>query len=82
MDLRQQIREHIIEQLLHGEEPEGFDDDYNLIDAGIMDSLAIMNMVTYFEQQAGIEFGDEDIVPEHFNSIDALASFAEQKRAG
>ncbi len=82
MGLQQQIRDHIIDQVLHGEEPEGFDDDYNLIDAGIMDSLAIMNMVTYLEQQAGVEFGDEDIVPEHFSSIEALARFAEQKRAG
>ncbi len=79
MDLQQQLREYIINQTLHGA-PEGFDDDYNLIDAGIMDSLTIINTVTYLEQQAGIEFGDDDIVPEHFSSIQALAAFARSKQ--
>jgi acyl carrier protein len=81
MSLKQELREHIIKQYLKGQIPEGFDDDYNLIDDGILDSLAIINLVDYLEKQYQIEFGDNDIVPEHFSSVNALAEFVLQKRA-
>ncbi len=80
MNLKQELSEHIIEQYLKGQMPEGFDDDYNLIDDGILDSLAIINLVDYLEKQYQIEFGDNDIVPEHFSSVNALAEFVHQKR--
>lgn len=82
MNLRQELSEHIIKQYLKGQIPEGFDDDYNLIDDGILDSLAIISLVDYLEKQYQIEFGDNDIVPEHFSSVNALAEFVSQKRAG
>ena len=79
MNLPQALREYILNQYLKGQAPEGFDDDYNLIDAGIMDSLAIINTVAYLEKQYGIEFDDGDLVPEHFMSINALSAFVLSK---
>ncbi len=79
MNLQQTLREHIINQYLKGQIPTGFDDDYNLIDDGILDSLAIINLVDWVEKNHQIEFGDNDIVPEHFTSVNALAEFVLQK---
>ena len=45
MNLQQALREYVLKQYLKGQAIEGFDDDYNLIDDGIMDSLAIINTV-------------------------------------
>ena len=53
--------------------------DYDLIDEGVLDSLAMMNLTTYLEQQYQIEFGDHDIVPEHFCSVNALSGFVRNK---
>ncbi len=80
MNIKQTLGKYILEQYLKGRVPEGFDDDYNLIDAGIMDSLTIINTVTYLEKQYGIMFDDGDIVPEHFMSVNALSAFVRQKR--
>ncbi len=80
MNLQQMLRKYILNQYLKGQVPEGFDDDFNLIDAGIMDSLAIINTVTYLENQYAITFDDGDIVPEHFMSINALSVFVRKKR--
>jgi acyl carrier protein len=79
MNLLLEIREHILNQYLKDQIPESFDDDYNLIDDGILDSLAIINLVAYLEKQYQIEFGDYDIVPEHFSSVNALAKFVQHK---
>jgi acyl carrier protein len=61
--------------------PEGFDDDYNLVDGGLLDSLAIMNLITWLEKHFSIEFDDGDIVLEHFCSINALLDFMQRKHA-
>lgn len=82
MNLQQELREYILNQYLKGQAPEGFDDDYNLIDSGIMDSLAIINTVTYLENHYSIPFDDGDIVPEHFMSINALSAFVQRKQSG
>ncbi len=81
MNLAQHLREHIITQYIKAKEPVGFNDDYNLIDEGILDSLAIMNLVAWLEKQYSIEFNEGDIVLENFNSVNALVDFVKAKRA-
>ncbi len=80
MNIHNTIRNYILDQYLKGQEPEYFDDDYNLIDDGIIDSLAIFNTVTYLEKQYDITFGEGDIIPEHFMSINALSAFVLKKQ--
>jgi len=79
MNIEQTIRNYIINERFRGKVPGGFDDDYNLIDEGVLDSLAIINLVSYLEQQYQIEFGDNDIVPEHFSSVNTLFEFVREK---
>lgn len=80
MKLRQELREHIINQYIKTKEPEDFNDDYNLIDEGILDSLAIMNLIAWLEKHFSIEFDEGDIVLENFNSVNALFDFVQKKR--
>jgi len=82
MDIPQDLREYLLQKYLKGQPPEGFDDDYNLIDDGLIDSLGMLNLVNYMEKHYQIEFGDHDIVPEHFVSINAMLGFIRQKRGG
>jgi len=82
MNLQQSLREHILNQYLKGHEPEGSSNDYNLIENEILDSLAMISLVTYLEKTYQIEFGDHDFVPEHFSSVTTLAEFVQQRCAG
>lgn len=79
MDTCQEVQEYLITQLFQGTRPEGFDEDYNLIDDGAMDSLAIMSLVTYIETHYQVSFGDGDIVPENFSSAAAITDFIDSK---
>jgi acyl carrier protein len=65
----------IIANLLDGQAPAGFDDDTDLIADGIMDSLAIMTLVTHLEGSFGVQVVHGDIVPEHFQSVRAIAAY-------
>jgi acyl carrier protein len=48
---------------------------------GLLDSLGVMRVVNFCEESFGIQIPDEDILPEHFETIGAIAALiaAQQK---
>lgn len=57
-----------------------FDDEDSLLDAGVIDSLGILDLVGFLEETFGIQASDEDLNPENFDSIATLVRFVESKR--
>ena len=82
MEIQKALHNYIINERFAGRAPEKFDDDYDLIDSGTIDSLFVMGLITYLEQQYQFEFGLNDIVPEHFRSINTLSAFVNRQLAG
>lgn len=80
MSLEQTLTKHLLEQHFKGEAPENFDSDYDLIENQVMDSLAMIELITFLENAYGIEFDTRDFVPEHFQSVNAIAAFVTQKQ--
>lgn len=56
-------------------------DSEDLLQGGLIDSLGILEVVSFLERQFGIVVDDEELTPEHFKSIDALTAFADGKLA-
>jgi acyl carrier protein len=56
------------------------DDATPLLEAGIVDSLGVLELVTFLESSFLIKIADEELTPENFSSIASMASFVEQKR--
>jgi acyl carrier protein len=54
-------------------------DDTQLIEAGIVDSLGIMKLLQFIEESFAIRIGDNDLRPENFASLAAIASFVDAK---
>ena len=52
--------------------------DMSLLDAGIVDSLGVLDLVEFMEEQFGVEAQDEDLVAENFDSIDTLTRFVKK----
>jgi acyl carrier protein len=51
-----------------------------LLQSGILDSLGILQVVTFIEQEYGFTVSDDDLVPENFQSIDRISAFIQGKR--
>ena len=81
MNLEQELLTHILKEHLPGEAPDSLKPDDDLIGSGILDSLAMIKLVTHLEQHYGIVVGAEEMSPENFASVAALAKFITTKRA-
>lgn len=74
------IRQFIIENFLFGENP-GFADSDSLLDAGILDSTGVLQLVEFLGSAYGVTVLDGEITPANLDSIDCLAAFLERKKA-
>ena len=78
MTIQETLRSQIVAECFDGQPPAEFDDAYDLIEHGHMDSLRLMGLVSFIEQHYGLQFGINDMVPKHFRNIDAMAGYVRQ----
>jgi len=50
-----------------------------LLSGGLLDSLGILDVVTILEETFDFTVEDEDLVPEHFESIESISAFVYKK---
>jgi acyl carrier protein len=51
----------------------------DLLASGLLDSMAITQVVVFLEEQFGVAIGDEDLVAENFASIKSMAALVDKK---
>jgi acyl carrier protein/alpha-beta hydrolase superfamily lysophospholipase len=73
------VRAHIAASRSESMMPPDFEDDTSLIDAGMLDSLAVFKMVAFLEARFGIEIPDEQLVWDNFETVAAVARLVESK---
>ena len=56
------------------------DDDYNFFTAGLIGSLAAVEMISYIEHEFNITVGNEDLDLSNFNSLNAISQFVTRKK--
>lgn len=76
------LKEFIVQNFLFGDRgaPLTLDDSFS--ERGIVDSTGILELVAFVEESFGVSVGDEEIVPENFDSIARLTQFIDRKRSG
>jgi acyl carrier protein len=81
-DIEQQIRDFIAENFMFRAGLSDIAADESLLEAGIVDSTGVLELVAFLETAFGIAIGDDDIVPENLDSIGALTAFVAGKLGG
>ncbi len=61
--------------LLNRPTAETLSSETNLITSGIIDSLSLIQLVTYLEKQTGIEIEDADVNPDNFQSVAHILNY-------
>jgi len=78
--LKQQLKEMIVERLFLDVEPAQIGDDEDLMETYEIDSVNLFEIVVGLEESFGISVEDEDFSVDLFATVDSLAEFVEQKR--
>jgi acyl carrier protein len=76
--IKSSITSFIRTELIY-EDDQDFDDHTNLIERGIVDSMSLVRLIGFIEEEYGIPVQDEDIVPEHFSSLTKIATFVTER---
>jgi acyl carrier protein len=76
--LNERIRNFIVEKFPLARK-RGINFQDNLLESGILDSLGILDLVAFVEQNFGIVLTDDELVPENFQSIEHLTGFVQSK---
>ena len=78
--IKDKIRGFIVKNF-YVAEPSTLTDDTSFLDAGIIDSTGVLEMVLFLQACFGIAVSEDEVIPESFDSIDALTTFVEYKRS-
>lgn len=76
----EEIRKFISENFMIGEKGAGLKRDMSFLDNGIIDSLGVLELVSFIEERFGIEVKDEELIPENLDSIDNLLKYIKKKQ--
>jgi acyl carrier protein len=55
--------------------------DRSLLESGILDSFGIVDLITFFECEFGLEIPDEDVTKEKMGSLLKMANYVALKKA-
>jgi acyl carrier protein len=81
MEINVQIRDFIAKNLLFSDNGFQYDDDDSFLQEGIVDSVGVMDLVSFVEDNFQVEVDDQEIVPDNFDSINKLAQYVRSKQA-
>jgi acyl carrier protein len=77
-EIGDQIRRFIIDHFPAARRSRINDNDY-LLEAGIIDSVGVLELVAFLEAAFNIAFSDEEFLPENFETISHLSDFVKKK---
>lgn len=79
MTIEEQIKDYIARNMLFSDDGYGYPDDASFLEEGIVDSVGIMELVAFIEENMGFKVADQEIVPENFDSVAQLAAYVRRK---
>ena len=56
--------------------------DDSMLESGTIDSVGVMQLVAFLGTTYGITVEDDDLTPENFDTIEAIAAFVARRQAG
>jgi len=80
MDIKQTIVDFLYDDSLQAEF-ENLDYNDSLLELGIIDSVKMLDLVSFIEDTFKIQIDEDDLYPENFDSINAIKNYIESKKA-
>ena len=75
------IESFIVKEILKGSRAR-IDLDESLMSTGLIDSMGMLMLVSFLEEDLGVAVGDGEVTLENFETLRRVAGFVDRKRRG
>jgi acyl carrier protein len=82
MNTEAAIEQFILDELLYGGGPTELGADDSLISSGLLDSMALLRLIVFIEEQFSVSVADGELMPENFQTVSLIKAFVERKQNG
>jgi acyl carrier protein len=79
MTTQEQIRRYIPENFLFTNDETNLNNTDPFLEASIVDSTGILELLMFVEETFGFEVKDEELLPDNFDSVERLALYVQSK---
>lgn len=79
-EIEEKIRKFIAETILFSSNGYPYPVDASFLENGIVDSMNIMEIVMFVEEQFVVKVEDNEITPDHFDSVQRITRFVQGKQ--
>lgn len=73
-------RRYITENFLYARPGYVVGDDEHLMERGVVDSMGMVELITFLQDQFGVEPADDEITEDNFSTLRRIAGFVLKKR--
>ncbi len=74
------IKEYILQDFLPGENPDMLTEDTALVESGVLDSLAILKLVAFIEEQFDVALEAHEVDTQYMNTISDMVKLVLSKK--
>lgn len=79
MAIKDALRTFILNNYLFTDDASALADNQSFLDSGIIDSMGVMEIVLFVEQEFGIAIEDADITPENLDNLNSICALIQRK---
>lgn len=80
-DVEARVKSFILKEYLPGEDPAALTKTTELMTNGILDSIAVLKVVTFLESEFGIAIEPHEAIVENLNTLSDIAQLVMSKKA-
>jgi acyl carrier protein len=80
-DLEQKVRRFVEDNFLFRDDRAELSNSESLLDAGLIDSTGVLELVAFLETEFQFRMADDEIIPANLDSINAIVAYIESKLA-
>jgi acyl carrier protein len=81
MALKQRLIDYIRTNLAGESQRTKIDEQTPLLDEGIIDSMGLMQLRMFIEDQVGVRIPDEEVMPDNFESVARIEEMVQRLQA-
>jgi acyl carrier protein len=76
------INEYISREIVQDPAVLPLSNDTPLLEGGVLDSLSLLRLVVFLEERFKVTVGEADLLPENFDTVNAICSYLRAREPG